>query len=185
MLPVTAIIDKLSEHFGQTLSLPLKSINFGAWVPFDTHLGEIFQNHASSVQSTRSASNVTFALSSFETGQFAFAVFASSTNFDESAPGIFAFNVRCTAEIAYPPSTLSSDTSAVVSMCSAVSCASPRMRDGAMVKHAARAAPMASSGLVPGFPSNRSALSPGSHQDVEGPRLRSECPRPLPQSANG
>src|SRR6266576_1813917 len=49
----------------------------------------------------------------------------------------------------------SSVTSAVVSMCSAVSLASPRMSDRAMVKHPACAAPMSSSGLVPGLPSKR------------------------------
>ena len=37
-----------------------------------------------------------FAFSSFDTGQPAFALPASSSNFAWSAPGIFAFNVRCT-----------------------------------------------------------------------------------------
>src|SRR5438552_15404007 len=57
--------------------------------------------------------------------------------------------------MAKPSVTFSSVTSAVVSMCSAVSLASPRMRDRAIVKHPAWAAPMSSSGLVPGLPSKR------------------------------
>jgi hypothetical protein len=40
-------------------------------------------------------------------------------------------------------------------MCSAVSFASPRISDNAMVKQPACAAPINSSGLVPGLPSNR------------------------------
>ena len=59
--------------------------------------------------------------------------------------------------MAKPSLTLSSVTSAVVSMRSAVRPASPRMSDNAMVKQAAWAAPISSSGLLPGLPSNRLA----------------------------
>src|ERR1700681_2033789 len=55
----------------------------------------------------------------------------------------------------HPSPSLWRDTSAVVSMRSAVSCAWPKISDSAMVKHPACAAPMSSSGLVPGFPSNQ------------------------------
>ena len=82
---------------------------------------------------------------------------ASSSNFALSAPGIFAFNVRCTDVMAKPSPTFSSVTSALVSICSAVSFASPRISDSAMVKQAACAAPISSSGLEPGLPSKRLA----------------------------
>src|SRR5439155_2326226 len=106
-------------------------------------------------QSTSVASKVILALTNLETGQPALALPASSSSFAWSAPGTFAFNVRWTAVMAKPSVTLSIVTSAVVSMCSAVSLASPRMRDRAIVKHPAWAAPMSSSGLVPGLPSKR------------------------------
>jgi hypothetical protein len=56
-----------------------------------------------------------------------------------------------------PPSACSSVTLAVVSICSAVNLASPRISDSAMVKHPAWAAPSSSSGLVPFLPSKRAA----------------------------
>ena len=64
-------------------------------------------------------------------------------------------SVRWTAVMAKPSSTLSSVTSARVSIRSAVSPASPRINDRAMVKQPACAAPISSSGLVPGLPSKR------------------------------
>src|SRR5438445_11522154 len=106
-------------------------------------------------QSTSVAFMVILALSSLETGQPALALPASSSSFAWSAPGTLPFKVRWTAVMAKPSATFSSVTSAVVSMCSAVSLASPRMSDRAIVKHPACAAPMSSSGLVPGLPSNR------------------------------
>src|SRR5271157_5919126 len=59
--------------------------------------------------------------------------------------------------MAKPSPTLSNVTSALVSMCSALSWASPRMRDSAIVKQPAWAAPISSSGFVPGLPSKRLA----------------------------
>ena len=46
---------------------------------------------------------------------------------------------------------------AVVAIDSAVNPASPRISDSAMVKQAACAAPISSSGLLPALPSNRLA----------------------------
>src|SRR5271155_2236881 len=57
--------------------------------------------------------------------------------------------------MAKPSATLSNVTSAFVSMCSAFSRASPRMSDSAIVKQPAWAAPINSSGFVPGLPSKR------------------------------
>src|ERR1700730_5199970 len=57
--------------------------------------------------------------------------------------------------MAKPSPTLSNVTSALVSMCSAFSCASPKMSDSAIVKQPAWAAPISSSGFAPGFPSKR------------------------------
>src|SRR6266481_1235877 len=57
--------------------------------------------------------------------------------------------------MAKPSPTLSRVTSALVSMCSAVSWASPKMSDSAIVKQPPWAAPISSSGLVPGLPSKR------------------------------
>ena len=71
---------------------------------------------------------------------------ASSSNVALSAPGIFALSVRCTEVMAKPSPCFSSVTSALVSICSAVSLASPRISDSAMVKQAAWAAPISSSG---------------------------------------
>src|SRR5205085_11717298 len=106
-------------------------------------------------QFTSVASMVIFAFKSFDTGHPALALPASSSSLAWSAPGTFAFNVRCTAVMAKPSATFSSVTSAVVSMRSAVSLASPRMSDRAIGKQPACAAPMSSSGLVPGLPSKR------------------------------
>src|SRR5438034_10202506 len=57
--------------------------------------------------------------------------------------------------MAKPSATFSKVTSALVSMCSAVSWASPKISDSAIVKQPAWAAPMSSSGFVPGLPSKR------------------------------
>ncbi len=116
---------------------------------------EVTRNDAGSYCSV--ASSVILVLSSFDTGQPALALPASSSNVALSAPGIFAFSVRCTDVIAKPSPCFSSVTSALVSMCSAVSLASPRISDSAMVKQAACAAPINSSGLEPGLPSKRLA----------------------------
>ena len=109
------------------------------------------------LSSSSVASSVILVLSSFDTGQPALAMPASCSNFALSAPGIFAFSVRCTEVMAKPSPCFSSVTSALVSMCSAVSLASPRISDSAMVKQAACAAPISSSGLEPGLPSKRLA----------------------------
>src|SRR6267154_596058 len=66
----------------------------------------------------------------------------------EGAPGILAFTTRCTAEMENP-------LGAFVSMLSAVRCASLRTRENAIEKQPACAAPINSSGFVPGRPSNR------------------------------
>jgi hypothetical protein len=73
----------------------------------------------------------------------------------EGAPGILAFTTRCTAEMENPLGAFVSVTSAVVSMLSAVRCASLRTRENAIEKQPACAAPINSSGFVPGRPSNR------------------------------
>src|SRR3984885_7483837 len=86
---------------------------------------------------------------------------ASSSNFALSAPGIFADRCRCTEVMAKPSPCFSSVTSALVSICSAVSLASPRISDSAIVKQAACAAPISSSGLEPGLPSKRLAEAAG------------------------
>src|ERR1700730_11595607 len=59
--------------------------------------------------------------------------------------------------MAKPSPTLSKVTSALVSMCSAVSWASPKISDSAIVKQPAWAAPISSSGFVPVLPSKRLA----------------------------
>jgi hypothetical protein len=59
----------------------------------------------------------------------AFALAASSWNFASSVEGIFAFRVRRMAVMVKPSGFFSSVTSAWVSMCSAVSPASPRIPD--------------------------------------------------------
>src|SRR5439155_54252 len=77
------------------------------------------------------ASRVILVFNSFDTGHPAFALPASSSNFALSAPGIFAFKVRCTDVMAKPSPCFSSVTSALVSISSAVSLASPRISDSA------------------------------------------------------
>jgi len=106
---------------------------------------------------SRDGSSVILVFSNFDTGQPALAMPASSSNFVLSAPGIFAVSVRCTDVMAKPSPCFSSVTSALVSICSAVSLASPRINDSAMVKQAACAAPISSSGFDPGLPSKRLA----------------------------
>ena len=61
------------------------------------------------------------------------------------------------AVTAKPSSSFSRVTTALVSIFSAVSPASPRIIDSAMVKQDAWAAAISSSGLLPGTPSNRVA----------------------------
>jgi hypothetical protein len=97
------------------------------------------------------------ALSSLETGQPALALAVSVSKVAWSAPGILAFKARCTSVMAKPPSTCSIATFAVVSISVAVSLASPRMSERAMVKQAAWAAAISSSGLLPRCPSKRLA----------------------------
>src|SRR5207344_2912840 len=101
------------------------------------------------------ASSVILVFRSLDTGQPALALPASSWNVALSVPGIFADSARCTDVMAKPSPCFSSVTSALVSMCSAVSLASPRISDSAIVKQAACAAPISSSGLEPGLPSKR------------------------------
>ena len=106
---------------------------------------------------TSAASRLMSAFSSFDTGQPALALAASSRNVALSVPGIFARNVRCTLVMAKPSACFSRVTSAWVFISSAVMPASPRISDRAMVKQPAWAAPISSSGLVPGLPSKRLA----------------------------
>jgi len=56
---------------------------------------------------TSDASSVMLVLNSFETGQFALAFAASDWNVASSAPGTFAFSVRCTAVMLKPSPTFS------------------------------------------------------------------------------
>src|SRR5260370_38072454 len=77
------------------------------------------------------------AFSSLDTGQPVFALATSSLNFAWSAPGTLALRERWTAVMAKPSATCSSVTAALVSMCSAVSFASPSISDNAIVKHPA------------------------------------------------
>ena len=61
------------------------------------------------------ALSVIVAFSTLETGQFAFAVSASFMNSSFDSPRTLAFSVRAHRRNLQPPSTCSSDTSAVVS----------------------------------------------------------------------
>lgn len=56
-------------------------------------------------QASKVTSSVIAAFRTFDTGQPAFALFASAKNAASSVPGTLATSVRCTSEIANPPST--------------------------------------------------------------------------------
>src|SRR5258705_11901260 len=101
------------------------------------------------------ASSVILALNNLETGQFTLAMPANLANIALSAPEIFATSVRWTDVMAKPSPCFSRVTSALVSVCSAVSSTSLRIRDSVMVKQAACAAPINSSGFDPGLFSKR------------------------------
>lgn len=74
---------------------------------------------------------------------------------EASIPGTATSLFSAIFVIAKPASTLSSDTSAVVSIDVGVNPASPSINESAIEKHAACAAPISSSGLVPFSPSKR------------------------------
>ena len=98
---------------------------------------------------------VILALSSFEMGQPLLAVSTAFSNFARSALGIFTVVSRWLEVTANPPPTSSRLTVALVSMLSAVIPSCPRNKDNAIEKHAACAAAISSSGLVPFSFSNR------------------------------
>src|SRR5450631_4115227 len=101
------------------------------------------------------ASIVIFALSTFDTGQPAFAFCAAVLKASALAPGTFATTSRWTAVIAQPASSFSMVRVAAVLMLSGVRFAPPSWADSAIEKHAAWAAAISSSGFVPGAFSNR------------------------------
>jgi hypothetical protein len=100
-----------------------------------------------------------YAFRTFETGQPDLVCSAICWNVRSSMPGIFATHTRSLCVIAKPSPTFSSRTDASVCMDSAVKPALPRPSDSAIEKQAACAAPMSSSGFVPG-PSSKRALKP-------------------------
>jgi hypothetical protein len=96
------------------------------------------------------------ALSTFEIGQPALALPASSWNFAASMPGTFAFSTRCDLVTVQPlPSTFSSETVAVASRLSGVKPAVVNWPERAIAKQPEWAAAMSSSGFVPGALSKR------------------------------
>src|SRR6266850_7198517 len=78
------------------------------------------------------ASSVILVLNNFETGQLTLAIPANLANIALSAPGIFASSVRWTDVMAKPSPCFSRVTSALASVCSTMSSASPRIRDSVM-----------------------------------------------------
>ena len=100
-----------------------------------------------------------FAFSTFDTGQPDLVCSAISMKVLSSMLGIFATHTRSLCVMANPSPTFSSRTAASVWMESAVNPALPRPADSAIEKQAACAAPMSSSGFVPG-PSSKRALNP-------------------------
>src|SRR5947207_85516 len=95
------------------------------------------------------------ALSTFDTGQPAFAASASFLNSSCDRPGTFAFSVSALEEILNPPSTCSIETTALVSRLSAGLPAPVSWNASAIVKQLACAAAINSSGLVPFSSPNR------------------------------
>src|SRR5207302_11170251 len=95
------------------------------------------------------ASSEIFALSARDTGQFALASAAISSNFFLSMPGTLAVICRSTVVMVQLPDTCSSVSAAVVASVSGVKPALPSAADVAMVKQPACAAAISSSGLVP------------------------------------
>src|SRR5450755_3113702 len=98
---------------------------------------------------------VIFALSTFDTGQPAFAFCAAVLKASAPAPGTFATTSRCTAVMVQPASSFSMVSVADVLMLSGVRFAAPSCADNAIEKQAACAAAISSSGFVPGVFSNR------------------------------
>src|SRR6266516_6240171 len=98
---------------------------------------------------------VILALKSLEIGQPASAASAAFWNASAEAPGTLPDTARCDSVTDHPESTRSSVTVAVVCNVSATTFDFPSSAESAIVKQAACAAAMSSSGLVP-FPlSNR------------------------------
>src|SRR3954464_15203099 len=95
------------------------------------------------------ASSVMVAFSTFETGQFAFALSVSFVNSSLERPGTFALRVSALDEILNPPSTCSLETQALVARLAAGLPAPGNWNASAIVKQLACAAAISSSGLVP------------------------------------
>src|SRR6187455_259604 len=105
------------------------------------------------------ATSEIFAFSTFDTGQPDLVTSAISANFASLMLGTLAMQMRSLCVIAKPSPTFSSRTAALVSMESAVKPSLPRPTESAIVKHAACAAAISSSGFVPG-PSSKRDLKP-------------------------
>src|SRR5215469_4289493 len=101
------------------------------------------------------ASIVIFAFSTFETGHPFSAASAYFWKVAASAPGTLPATSRWLAVIVQPESSFSMVRVTLVLMLSGVRFAPPNCADSAIEKHAACAAAISSSGLVPGAFSNR------------------------------
>src|SRR5688500_7370219 len=95
------------------------------------------------------------ALSTRETGQYAFASFAICSNFEASIPGTQPVRSRWIALIVQLPSTCYKESAAFVDNSCGVNPERPRNAESAIVKQPACAAAINSSGFVPGAFSNR------------------------------
>lgn len=89
------------------------------------------------------------AFSSRETGQLSFALAAADSNAAVEISGILALTFRCTREIVQPASSFSRVTAAAVRMLSGLKFIVLNWAESAMLKHAACAAAISSSGFVP------------------------------------
>ena len=98
--------------------------------------------------------------SAFDTGQPAFAPCASSWNFASSISGTVAAISSAMRSIAKPPSFMTMRTEAVVSTAWVVKPALSTANENAIEKHAACAAAISSSGLVPRLSSSKRVEKP-------------------------
>src|ERR1035437_5473253 len=98
---------------------------------------------------------VIFVLSKREIGQPALAALAAASNLLASPFSSFTFTSRWICVTVHPVAAFSMVDVAVVRMVSGVIAALPNSADRAMEKHPAWAAAINSSGLVPGWPSDR------------------------------
>ena len=102
-------------------------------------------------------SSVISQFKTLEIGQLALASAAIAAKRSASIPGTRAVNVSADLVTVKPSPSLSSVTSALVSICPSLNPARASAKDSAMVKQDACAAAISSSGLVPGPSSKREA----------------------------